>query len=287
MPFDVPSPGTKRLLRRLTAAGCLLAASSCSSGRAVDGPLPETVAPPSTVDRLLVLSELESITATRAREFTRRVALLGGDLTDAELELLVPAVQAGFAEPRLRGDVARFLERSAPPAVLEEVVAILEAGTAAELDRAAALSEPELSLEEFALGLASDPPPRERVGLLVEWTRAQGAGDFYVLMDQALAEGAHTVLAEFRSDAPPFVPLAGDALFERLEASFNAAVVTFLHRFDSVPDELIAGATAEYESEAGQWYVETYSLAVAEALRSAAARTAASLRATGVPGGRR
>jgi hypothetical protein len=39
-----------------------------------------------------------------------------------------------------------------------------------------------------------------------------------------------------------------------------------------VPDTILNSATQEHESDAGQWYVETYQLAVAEAMRAAGAR---------------
>ena len=194
------------------------------------------------------------------------------------LERLVPAVRAGFAADSLRADVERFIGASAPSSVIEEVVAFFEDGATAALARAAAANEPTKSLNDFARGLMDDPPPEARVRVVAEWVRVQGAGDFYVLMDQALSEGAHTVLAEFRPDAPGFVPLSGDPLFDQLEASFEAALVSFLHRYEGVSDDLIEQATAEYAGESGRWYVETYSLAVAEALRSAAQRTTTELR---------
>ena len=36
----------------------------------------------------------------------------------------------------------------------------------------------------------------------------------------------------------------------------------------------MTNSTLEYESEAGQWYVETYQIAVAEAVRAAGSRVA-------------
>ena len=107
---------------------------------------------------------------------------------------------------------------------------------------------------------------------MARWTEARGTGDFFVLMEQALSEAAHLVETHFRPRAEPFVPLRGDELLDRLEDSYNAAVVTALHASETVPDSVLAGATQELESEAGRWYVQTYQLAVAEAVRAAGIR---------------
>jgi hypothetical protein len=65
--------------------------------------------------------------------------------------------------------------------------------------------------------------------------------------------------------------------------SFNAALVSFLYRFETVPDPLLERATREYATDAGQWYVQAYSLAVARAMRSAARRVVTTLRAREAP----
>ena len=80
-----------------------------------------------------------------------------------------------------------------------------------------------------------------------------------------------------RSDARGFDSLSGGALFARLSQSSWAAVVTALHAHEPVSDELMFDSTLEYESEAGQWYVETYQLAVAEAMRAGGGRVATAL----------
>ena len=73
--------------------------------------------------------------------------------------------------------------------------------------------------------------------------------------------------------------MSGDVLFDRLDQSFQAVVVQFLYRYQGVPDDVIERATAEARTDAGRWFVETYSLGVAEALRAAGSRVAQQLRA--------
>lgn len=248
-----------------------------SSGAGVASTDPAASPSPAPVERLLEHSGLESIVTGRAAAFTRRVALAAGDLTDAELERLVAAVQAAFSPEALHADVAAFVAAEAAPGRIEEILAWHETGANAELGRLSDAFEPPTTLQEFTRSLVVEPPPGDRIALMVAWAEAQGAGDFFVLLDQALEEAAHTVWGRLRDDAPAFRPLSGDPLFARLETSFDAAVVTFLYRLQTVPDDVIRGATEEYGTEAGRWYVETYSLAVARAIRAAGHRVAAAL----------
>ncbi len=224
------------------------------------------------VDRLLTATGIESVLDARADVFTRQVALLAADLTDAELERLVPAVRTAFAPDLLRDDVATFMEGEAAPGRIEEVLAWLEDGSSASARRLIDAYEPPLSLEEWLTEYTVEPPSPARIRMVARWTDARGTGDLFVLLEQALSEAAHHVWAYFRPDAPPFVPLRGGELVNRLENSFNVAVVAALHGSETVPDSVLAGATRELESDAGAWYVTSYQLAIAEAVRAAGLR---------------
>ena len=267
--------------RRLGATGSLAllailsacsASGSSSAGEPVAPPASATAADTTPVDQILAISDVASIIDARARVFSRQVALLIGDLSDPELERLVPAVQLGFDPELLHRDIAAFMEAQAPPGRLEEVVAWLGDGANGETRRIIDSYEPPLALEEWLGEYTTEPPSPGRVQVIARWTDARGTGDFFVLLEQALAEAAFAVRLHMRPGARPFRPLQGDELMGRLENSFNAAVVTTLHAAETVPDSILSGATAELESESGQWYVETYQLAVAEAMRSAGER---------------
>jgi hypothetical protein len=155
----------------------------------------------------------------------------------------------------------------------------MEGGANAEIDRLSTERPPRLTLEEYARTLATDPPSEARVRTVAAFADAQGAGTFYILLDQALSQAAHAVLAEFRPDAPGFTPLAGDPLAASLEASRNAAIVSVLHRDEAVPDDVIRRATAEFASPAGAWYTGAYAYGVAAAIRAAGQRVVAALSA--------
>lgn len=230
------------------------------------------------IERLLELSQVESIISARASTFTRRVALEAGDLTDPELERLVTVVQREFAPERLLQDIIGYLESESAGAAVAEVLDFMENGANAERTRITDAYEPPLSLEEFATSLGGSPPSPERTDVIVDWVTAQEAGDFFVLLDQALGEAAHAVVSEFRTTAGPFEPISGDFLAAESVRSFNAAAVTFLYRFETVPDDVLRRATAEYSTPSGQWFVRAYSLAIAHTIRAAGERSAAALR---------
>lgn len=265
-------PGSARRL----ALAALVALTACGGGASAPAASP---ALPSPVDRLLDASEIESVIGQRAGYFTRQVALLAGDLTDEELERLVNASRAGFEPDLLRRDVADFLAREAPEGRIDEILSWMEGGSSAEARRIMDAYEPPLPLSDWLGEYTADPPPATRIRLVAHWTDARGTGDFFVLMQEALAEAAFSSWAVLRpGDAPDFTPLGGADLSDRLESSFNAAVVSTLHAGETVPDSVVRSATAELETEAGQWYVQNYQLAVAEAMRAAGRRVADALR---------
>ena len=236
----------------------------------------------SAVDQLLDRSGLESIISARAGAFTRQVALLAGDLNDEELERLVPAVQSAFASESLRETASSFIESEAPnDGTVSEVLGWIAGGANAEVRRVVDAYEPPFTLQEYTQSLTTSPPEGDRIRLVAEWARIQGAGDFFVLLEEALNEAAHAVWAEFRPDAPPFAPARGGALRTRLMDSFNASVVSLLYSHETVPDSVLQEATVEYATDAGQWYVQAYSLAVAEAMRTAGQRVVTELRSPG------
>ena len=261
----------------------LLATSACGGGTSsvtTDIALPSPEAPAATepIDLLLDHFHIESIVVPRGRAFTRQVALMIGNLNDEELERLVPAVQEGFEAGRLRADVAAFMLEQAPDGYVEEISGWVARGASADVDRQASAYEPPVELQEWLESYTDEPPSQERIQLVARWSEARQEGTFFLLLEQAIDEAAHEVWGALRPNARAFDPLSGDELFARLNQSSWAAVVTALHAHEPISDELMLGSTLEYESEAGQWYVETYQIAVAEAVRAAGLRAAETLR---------
>ena len=261
----------------------LLTATACAGGAgtgptAAAPPVADVQAAPEPIDLLLDHFHIESIVVPRGRAFTRQAALLIGDLSDSEIERLVSAVQTGFEAGRLRADVAAFMLRAAPDGYVQQIARWVESGASADVDLQASAYEPPVPLEEWLDTYTEEPPSAERVRLVARWSEARQEGTFFLLLEQALDEASHEVWAALRSNAPAFDSLSGDALFARLTQSSMAAVVTALHAHEPISDDLMRASTLEYESEAGQWYVETYQIAVAEAVRAAGVRVAETLR---------
>jgi hypothetical protein len=103
------------------AALGLLMAVACGGGSSlpVPEPRPEADALAEDVDRLLELLDVEGVLGARDRAFTRQVAIMIGDPSDAELERLVDAVLTSFAYDSLRADVAEYMVSEGSAEVVE------------------------------------------------------------------------------------------------------------------------------------------------------------------------
>ena len=229
------------------------------------------------IDPLLDHFHIESIVRPRGQAFTRQVALMLGDLSDNELERLVLAVLVEFDPDSMRENVARFMLEEAPQGYVAQIATWLHGGASATVDRQASSYTPPVPLEDWLATYTDDPPTEDRIQLVANWSEARQEGVFFLLLEQALDEAAHQVSKALRSQRTLFEPLRGEALSARLRQSSTTATLTALHAHEPIPDELIANSTLEYESEVGQWYVETYQIAVAEAVRAAGSRVAHTL----------
>lgn len=244
-------------------------------GAAAEATVTQTSEP---IDLLLDHFDIESIVIPRGRAFTRQVALMIGNPNDEELERLVSAVEVGFDAERMRQDVAALMLKEAPGGYVEQVADWVDGGASADVDQQASAYQPNATLEEWLDTYTDEPPSEERIRLVARWSEARQEGTFFLLLEQALDEAAHTVWQAIRPNARDFDSLSGNALFARLNQSSAAAVLTALHAHEPISDDLLLKSTLEYESEAGQWYVEIYQIAVAQALRAAGLRVAETLR---------
>jgi len=248
--------------------------TGCGGGSEI--PLPPAPPPEDAhhmdVERLLDLAGSDAVLSARGRGVTRQVALLMGDPTDAELERLVPAVVDAFAPDVLRTEVVRHLTEDGSPELAAAALEWMESGATAAIRRIGQQYDPPQTLREYASEMTDEPPSEARVLLFGEWASARGEGDFFVLMQEALREAAVRIHGALRPGAPTFEPIEGEELEQMRASSHGAAVIRLLHAFEPAPDPLIRRSIAEYRSESGMWFTETYALAVARALRAAADR---------------
>lgn len=260
-----------------------LAGSACGGGGSLPVPEPRTESEEvrAYVDRILSLLEVEQLLAPRARAFSRQVAILVGDPTDAELERLVSVAFDAFAYDSLYADVAARMVEEGSPEMARGALEWLEAGATAAVRRIGEDYDPPQTLEEYATELTDEPPSEARIQLVSAWAEARGEGSFFVLMQEALREAAFRAHRALRADAAAFEPLSGDELEVAEVNSHGAAVIRLMHGFAPAPDQLLRRATAEYQSESGRWLVDTYAFAVASAIRAAGARAADELASRG------
>ena len=267
--------GRPRRTALVLPVAVVLVLAACGGGAPPAPPAPpEDVVVRQGIERILELSDVDGLLAGRARAFTRQVAIMLLDPTDEELERLVPAVLDAFDHEALKEDVATRMAVDADPSVVSSVLEWMEAGSTAAVRRIADGYEPPLTLEEYATGYTEDPPSEARVRLMAEWAEAQGRGDFFVLMQEALREASFRVHDAMRGGAPAFEPLDADELGVAQTSSHGASVITLLHRYETVPEPLVRRSIAEYRTESGQWFTEAYTLAVAQAIRAAGERVA-------------
>lgn len=266
---------------KLSSALPLLAViAACGGGSSlpVPEPPPEGQAVSANVDRLLELSDLEGVLGARARAFTRQVAIMIGDPSDAELEALVDAVYTAFDYEALRAEVRERLVADATLDATTRALQWMEGGATAAVRRIGEEYEPEQTLQEYAAEMTDEPPSEARIHLISAWAEARGEGPFFVLIQEALREASYRVVEAMRpGSGVPFEPLSGDELEIAQVNNHGAAVIRLLHGYAPAPDQLIRRATAEYASEEGQWFVDSYTLAVAQAVRSAGLRAAEQL----------
>jgi len=253
------------------------AACGGGSGLPTPEPRPESVALREDVQQLLALAGAEGILTPRGRAFTRQVAIQIGDPTDPELERLVAVVLDAFAYERLLGDVTDFMVQEGTPELARSALEWMEGGATAAVRRIGDEYQPAQTLEEYAGELTDTPPSEARIHLISAWAEAKGEGTFFVLIQEALREASYRVHGAMRATAPRFAPLSGDELEIAQVNSHGASVIRLMHGYAPAPDQLIRRATAEYASESGRWFAETYALAVARAIRAAGERAAAAL----------
>jgi hypothetical protein len=199
----------------------------------------------------------------------------GVDLAATGVEQIV---REEFDPMRLRGYVVEELRETSLPSELTEIAELIRSGAIGQVSDLVAGYEPPESFEAFLLALPASPPPEERLDLLARLADAQQAAGFYLLLDETVRAGAHRVAMLVTGGAsPPYVALEPSVEAAQLQRGREFAVVSYLHRLRPVDDALVAAATADYRTEAGQAYVQKYSLALAEAIQLAALRVAGRL----------
>ena len=230
------------------------------------------------VAHVLEYAKLGAVVGSLADAFPAQVqALLPEPLDEAEAQRLADAVQEHFSVAGLRELTVAAMTETANDTMLDDLLGWLPTGASSEIDALVDDEPPAVELETYAQTLSANPPPQARILVVAEWATAQAAADFYVLVSDAHAYAVHQMAGALSADAPVYQLPTEAQLQESLEGAFNIAVISFLQRFESIPDALIREATTQYSSESGQWFVEAYTLALNQAIRWAGDQVAAEL----------
>lgn len=228
------------------------------------------------VDTLIAAAGLPAVLGGVEVVLDRQIGRLAPGLDPEEGERLREALAKHFAPTRLLESVAERL--AADPENVSAVAAWLTSGPVAEARAAAASYLPSAPLEIYAGTLADAPPSSERIGVMLRLARAQGAGPFFLTLSESLRGAAHVTLNAVAPDTPSFQGLPDEQATRILEAHDQQTVLLFLHRYEPLPDELVARWAAAYESPSGEWYVDALAGAVRDAVLAAAEAAAAELR---------
>lgn len=264
------------LLTAVTALGVAMPVGAAGQVQAERGAARRAAHAPSRseVEALLETSRIRDVIAGLDELYVEHLRVLGLDSVVSGRADLDSAVARAFADSLVYDDVVRFLAARDPG---ERTARALEQMRADALGRLGRMPDPDQPVEAFIEELARRGPPLARVRLMARWAEIQKAGAFYVFMDQAAREAVHTLARRVGATDDEFQPLSREEFAEAYQRNMNRAVVSFLWRYQDADDTLVREALDAYGSEAGQWWVQEYTLAVSHAIRRAGLRVAASL----------
>jgi hypothetical protein len=244
----------------VTTAVLVLSASSLAAPLAAQ-------APPALVDSLLEHSEVESmLSGVRPGVQAALEAILDVPLPSAVAASLDDQLAVATLRERMVTEFAMWGDRRD----FESALALMASPAMARLDSLVEAAPASESIEEFARGLQADPPAPARVRVVARLAAAQRAGDFFVLIDERMREAAYLIASAVMSDAPPFEPIDEAAWNDAARQNLMGVLISFLYRYRLADDSLLEEVASAWESEAGQWYVESYSYSLGETIKQSA-----------------
>ena len=164
------------------------------------------------------------------------------------------------------------------PAMRAAAAELVQEGPLATIRAMVEERPPASTFEEFVASLRTDPPPAARVRLVSDLAAAQSAGSFYIFMDERIREAAHGIARTLGGRPEPFDPVSREEWDLRTELAHRQALVSFLHRYQNVPDTLLVSALEDWRSEPGAWFVAAYSTALGSTILAAGDSAEAALR---------
>lgn len=236
---------------------------------AVAGPAQaqDTLSQSVAIDSLLMYSKVGEQLGSRAKMFEQNVNQLTLQLDPDQQQMLIEQSAAAFDSTRLVRYAKDYFAEHHRETLAAEAIRQLRLRSGGRIDSVRQADIDPAALRRYAQGLQANPPPPERVRLMQRMSRAQQASQFYFnnTMDlrQAIVEAAGAI-----RDAPPPTQVLPDSAALRRNTQ-NMALISFLYMYQDVPLDPLEEYVSFFESEAGQWYVDTYSAAIRRAVAQA------------------
>ena len=227
---------------------------------------------PST-DALLQLSDAASVLAGVREEVGRTLLALGVEPTQAQNAVL----DRFLAVDPLMQIMGMELQRLGDMEMRAAAARLLETGAITRADSLRDAAPPSLPLNEYVAGLEDHPPTQARVQIMNQVVAGQAAGPAQVLLAERIREASHRMARAMGAAVEPFAPLTQGDWVTRAEEAHRETLISFLHQYQNVPDELLEARVQDWITQAGAWLSEAYSVASAEAVLMAADRAVAAL----------
>jgi hypothetical protein len=257
--------GRRRSLRTLVLVLALLGtAPTRAHAQALD---------PAT-EALLQASGAEVVLAGIHGEIDRLLRILGVEPTQAQVDVLTR-----YLDPApLLAVMGEELQRLGDADTREAAARLLATGAIARVDSLRDAEPPSVTFDEFVARLEERPPPQARIQLMNDVVAGQAAGPAQVLLAERIREAGHRIARATGATVEPFAPLTQADWVARAEEAHSQTLISFLHEYENVPDDLLEARVQVWLTDAGAWFSEAYSVALAETVSRAADSAATALR---------
>lgn len=227
-----------------------------------------------STNALLRASDAVSTLGAVRGEVERTLRALGVEPTQAQER----ALDRFFALDSLMSIMGRELQRLGDDETRTAAARLLETGAIASVDAARDASPPSVTLDEYVAGLEEHPPTQARIQLMNQVVAGQAAGPAQILLAERIREASHRIARATGAEVEPFAPLTQADWVTRAEEAHRETLISFLHQYENVPDELLEARVQDWITDAGAWLSEAYSVALAETVSVAADGAVAVLR---------
>ena len=222
-----------------------------------------------TMDDVLSTTMIWDIIAGKDAAFIEVIKTNHQDLVRDSLNYVSALIEEEYAPLALYDHARNYMEMQNDAEMMGDLIGWLFDETTLKLRTMMNENEPELTLEEYALELQSSPPEPERVQLLLRFVRANQVEEFFVGLDTATRNASNDILTTLPGSPALMSPLTEEEILQMSQNYRNYMLVIFLWLTEPLTNDQIAHLVTNYETASGQWYVETYSDALAYALAEA------------------